>query len=219
MVPAVSRSARSGTRRTASRVRRAYGISTAIRCRRSAMCTPTIPGRKRADFVLGDRDGTTCAAEFTEPVAKTCLRDMGYSSRSTIRTKESSSCASTAVPPRTGTACKSKSSARCTWTRRRWCRMTAMRSSSRISRPAAGRGARAHPQQDGRVPRAHRSNHLLQQLRFCKDSEARSNPVTRSGQSGSHAHMHGTVRGVEGPLARSTDNNPLRRGRDVPAEL
>ena len=35
------------------------------------------PGRERADFVLGDRDGTTCAAEFTGLVAAT-LRAMGY---------------------------------------------------------------------------------------------------------------------------------------------
>jgi len=36
------------------------------------------PGRERADFVLGDRDGTTCEPVFTELVART-LRDMGYS--------------------------------------------------------------------------------------------------------------------------------------------
>ncbi len=35
------------------------------------------PGRMRADFVLGDRDGTTCAAEFTAAVAA-ALRGMGY---------------------------------------------------------------------------------------------------------------------------------------------
>jgi N-formylglutamate deformylase len=35
------------------------------------------PGRPRADFVLGDRDGTTCAAEFTATVAA-ALRAMGY---------------------------------------------------------------------------------------------------------------------------------------------
>jgi N-formylglutamate deformylase len=35
------------------------------------------PGKPRADFVLGDRDGTTCGAEFTALVAAT-LRDMGY---------------------------------------------------------------------------------------------------------------------------------------------
>ena len=35
------------------------------------------PGRPRADFVLGDRDGTTCEAEFTATVAE-ALRAMGY---------------------------------------------------------------------------------------------------------------------------------------------
>jgi len=35
------------------------------------------PGRERAEFVLGDRDGTTCAAGFTTFVAAT-LREMGY---------------------------------------------------------------------------------------------------------------------------------------------
>src|SRR5450755_2221460 len=35
------------------------------------------PGRARADFVLGDRDGTTCAPEFTAFIAET-LRGLGY---------------------------------------------------------------------------------------------------------------------------------------------
>jgi len=35
------------------------------------------PGVSRADFVLGDRDGTTCEGEFTALVAET-LRAMGY---------------------------------------------------------------------------------------------------------------------------------------------
>ena len=35
------------------------------------------PGKSRADFVLGDRDGTTCSAEFTQLVAEK-LRAMGY---------------------------------------------------------------------------------------------------------------------------------------------
>jgi N-formylglutamate deformylase len=38
------------------------------------------PGVKRADFVLGDRDGSTCDAEFTQFIATT-LRDMGYDVR------------------------------------------------------------------------------------------------------------------------------------------
>lgn len=36
------------------------------------------PGRERADFVLGDRDGTTCEPALTALVAKTA-REMGYS--------------------------------------------------------------------------------------------------------------------------------------------
>jgi N-formylglutamate deformylase len=36
------------------------------------------PGRTRADFVLGDRDGTTCDPAFTRLVADTA-RDFGYS--------------------------------------------------------------------------------------------------------------------------------------------
>ena len=36
------------------------------------------PGRERADFVLGDRDGTTCEPAFTALVAAT-VRDLGYS--------------------------------------------------------------------------------------------------------------------------------------------
>ncbi len=35
------------------------------------------PGRERADFVVGDRDGTTCLPGFTALVAGT-LRDLGY---------------------------------------------------------------------------------------------------------------------------------------------
>jgi N-formylglutamate amidohydrolase len=35
------------------------------------------PGRARADFVLGDRDGSTCAPEFTAFVAET-LTDLAY---------------------------------------------------------------------------------------------------------------------------------------------
>ena len=35
------------------------------------------PGKRRADFVLGDRDGTTCDGEFTARVAEV-LKKMGY---------------------------------------------------------------------------------------------------------------------------------------------
>jgi N-formylglutamate deformylase len=36
------------------------------------------PGRERADFVLGDRDGSTCDPQYTQLVARN-LRDAGYS--------------------------------------------------------------------------------------------------------------------------------------------
>ena len=39
--------------------------------------SPEGPGVRRADFVLGDRDGTTCAGEFTDFVAGE-LKAMGY---------------------------------------------------------------------------------------------------------------------------------------------
>ena len=39
--------------------------------------SPEGPGRKRPDFCLGDRDGTTCSPDFTGLVADT-LSDMGY---------------------------------------------------------------------------------------------------------------------------------------------
>ena len=38
------------------------------------------PGKPRADFVVGDRDGTTCSPEFTALVAE-ALRGMGYDVR------------------------------------------------------------------------------------------------------------------------------------------
>ena len=66
------------------------------------------PGRARADFVLGDRDGTTCAPEFTEFVATT-LRQWAIASRSTTRTRASSWSGSSGARASNGTACKSKS--------------------------------------------------------------------------------------------------------------
>ena len=56
------------------------------------------PGRARADFVLGDRDGTTCDPAFTEFV-RGVLAGMGTTSASTIRTRASSSCAPTRIRP------------------------------------------------------------------------------------------------------------------------
>jgi N-formylglutamate deformylase len=49
-------------------------------------------GKARADFVVGDRDGTTCDAAFSELVRAT-LAGMATTSRSTIRTRASSWCA------------------------------------------------------------------------------------------------------------------------------
>ena len=101
------------------RVRRASGTSTAIRCSAVGDALSDDPGRERADFVLGDRDGTTCEPAFTQLVARDAARGWATAWRSTIRTRASSSCASTAGPPSSGTACRSRSSARCTWTSRR----------------------------------------------------------------------------------------------------
>jgi len=44
----------------------------------------TDAGRERADFVLGDRDGTTCDPAFTQLVAKT-VREAGYSDPTPIQ--------------------------------------------------------------------------------------------------------------------------------------
>ena len=54
------------------------------------------PGRARADFVLGDRDGTTCDPAFTRDRRCGAARTSATPSRSTIRTRVSRSCASTA---------------------------------------------------------------------------------------------------------------------------
>ena len=53
------------------------GISTAIPCPRSPTRWPATPATPRADFVLGDRDGTTCDPAFRDLVAET-LRGFGY---------------------------------------------------------------------------------------------------------------------------------------------
>jgi N-formylglutamate amidohydrolase len=66
------------------RLHRKFGVVWLINChsmpaRGSAMSSDG-PGAIRADFVLGDRDGTTCAPEFTEFVAG-FLRGLGYDVR------------------------------------------------------------------------------------------------------------------------------------------
>ena len=61
-----------------------YGAVWHINCHSMPATSSVIsdegPGVPRADFVLGDRDGTTCAPEFTTFVALT-LREMGYEVR------------------------------------------------------------------------------------------------------------------------------------------
>ena len=64
-------------RRTPPELSAQSGTSTATRCPPLGTPMPTIPGRARADFVLGDRDGTTCEPAFTRIVGET-LRDLGY---------------------------------------------------------------------------------------------------------------------------------------------
>ena len=61
-----------------------YGAVWHINCHSMPATSSVIseegPGVPRADFVLGDRDGTTCDSEFTVFVAST-LRAMGYEAR------------------------------------------------------------------------------------------------------------------------------------------
>lgn len=61
--------------RVCDRVHRRFGIVWHINCH--SMPTPSDDYGQRTDFVLGDRDGTTCAPAFTEFVAHT-LRERGY---------------------------------------------------------------------------------------------------------------------------------------------
>jgi N-formylglutamate deformylase len=64
-----------------NKVHKHYGAVWHINCHSmpavSGLVAEEGPGKARADFVLGDRDGTTCAPEFTTFVAMT-LRGMGY---------------------------------------------------------------------------------------------------------------------------------------------
>jgi len=62
-------------------VHRAFGVAWHINCHSMPAVGDAMsddPGRPRADFVLGDRDGSTCQPEFTAFVAAT-LERMGYS--------------------------------------------------------------------------------------------------------------------------------------------
>ena len=73
-------------------------------------------GSPRADFVLGDRDGTTCDPAFTEFVRAT-LAAMGHRSTSTTRTRVSSWSRPIRSLPTGAIACSSRSTSGSTWTR------------------------------------------------------------------------------------------------------
>jgi N-formylglutamate amidohydrolase len=67
--------------REVDRLHRAFGAVWHINCHSMPAvgdANADDPGRARADFVLGDRDGTTCAPEFTALVANS-VAGLGYS--------------------------------------------------------------------------------------------------------------------------------------------
>jgi N-formylglutamate deformylase len=65
---------------TCSRVHRAFGVVWHVNCHSMPSQRSGKKGGHCADFVLGDRDGTTCAPEFTDFVARV-LRGLGYTVR------------------------------------------------------------------------------------------------------------------------------------------
>jgi N-formylglutamate deformylase len=67
---------------TCERLHREFGVVWHINCHSMPSYGPSREERKGvyADFVLGDRDGTTCAADFTDFVAR-FLRELGYDVR------------------------------------------------------------------------------------------------------------------------------------------
>jgi N-formylglutamate amidohydrolase len=89
------------------------------------------PGRERADFVLGDRDGTACEPQYTELVART-LRDAGYAVAINDPYK-GVELVRRHGRPGAATACRSRSSARSTWMSIRWSRTRATCASCAIS--------------------------------------------------------------------------------------
>jgi oligopeptide/dipeptide ABC transporter ATP-binding protein len=115
-----------------------YGTSIVIRCRQWATRTPTIRAGARADFVLGDREGTTCAGAGSPRSSPARSGAWGTRSRSTILQRRPRSCGVTAVPDSDGTACRSSSIAASTWTRK--ARAARGLSTARAKPPAAGRG-------------------------------------------------------------------------------
>ena len=65
---------------TCQRVRREFGVVWHVNCHSMPSQRSGKKGGHCADFVLGDRDGTTCAPQFTEFVARV-LRSRGYTVR------------------------------------------------------------------------------------------------------------------------------------------
>jgi N-formylglutamate amidohydrolase len=67
-----------------NRLHARFGVLWHLDCHSMPSTSQLLPGdkagRPRADIVLGDRDGTTCAPEFTAFVARR-MRDMGYEVR------------------------------------------------------------------------------------------------------------------------------------------
>ena len=76
LLAAVPRRTRCDARCAASRIRRGVAPQLPLDARGRRRASDD-PGRERADFVLGDRDGTTCEPAFTAVVADT-VRGMGY---------------------------------------------------------------------------------------------------------------------------------------------
>jgi N-formylglutamate deformylase len=65
---------------TCDRLHRKFGVVWHVNCHSMPSQRSGKKGGHCADFVLGDRDGTTCAAEFTDFVARV-LRGLGYNVR------------------------------------------------------------------------------------------------------------------------------------------
>ncbi len=65
---------------TCDRLHRKFGVVWHVNCHSMPSQRSGRKGGHCADFVLGDRDGTTCAAEFTDFVARV-LRGRGYNVR------------------------------------------------------------------------------------------------------------------------------------------
>jgi N-formylglutamate deformylase len=122
------------------------------------------PGRARADFVLGDRDGTTCGGEFTAEVVA-ALRVFGYDVAINDPYKGVEIVRRHGRPSRADTACRSRSTGVFTWTRRRSRPMPVMRRSRPTSSVSPRRSQRscghAPRSDDSRPPAAATGRHLI----------------------------------------------------------